>query len=95
MLNKIISSVVLSGINEDELKLAKGPILTSVKDMLNSNIYWLNNVMTGSAFHPEKLNWPKSITKDYSLIKKDEINFLAKKYLNLSKSALILVESQL
>ncbi len=94
-LNKIISSVVLSGINEDELKLAKGPVLTSVKDMLNSNIYWLNNVMTGSAFYPEKLNWPKSITEDYSLIKKDEINFLAKKYLNLSKSALILVESQL
>ena len=94
-LNSIISSVVLSGITEDELKLATGPVLTSIKDMLESNRYWLNNVMTGSAFHPEKLDWPKDIKEDYSLITKDGIDFLSKKYLDILKSALILVESQL
>ncbi len=91
----IVEQVVLSiaddmykfGINEEELRRVKGPMLTSLRDMKRNNGYWLNSVLAQSSWHPEQLEWPKSILPDYQNFTAKEVSNLATKYMAPSKAA--------
>ena len=91
---KIISNIAKNGVTLDELKRAKEPTLTSIKDMFRKNGYWLDTVLTGSEIHPQKIDWSRTILKDYGSITKEQVSNIAKKYLVDDKSATITIKPQ-
>lgn len=93
-LKKVISDLVVSGVSNEELRRAIRPTLTGIKDMLQSNYYWLNTVLSGSARHPQQLDWSRTIMDDYAFITKGELSVLAKQYLNNDKAAVIIVKPE-
>lgn len=88
---KIVSDLIKIGITQDELHRAVAPSLTRIKDMLRKNGYWLNTVLTGSKTHPQKLNWSRSIVKDYASISQEDILEMAEEYLNNDKAATLVI----
>ncbi|MDQ1331932.1 MAG: zinc protease, partial [Thermodesulfobacteriota bacterium] len=68
------------------------PILTSIKDLLRTNKYWLSNVLTESARYPVQIEWPKTIMKDYESAAAGELSELAAKYLDNDRSATIIIK---
>ncbi len=83
------------GISTDELRRALDPTLTQIKDLRQSNVYWLNSVMVGSSRHPEQIDWARTIESDYAAITVEDINRLANRYLDNDKSSVIIVEPDL
>jgi zinc protease len=90
-IKKIISDLAADGATQDELHRALSPTLTSIKEMMRTNTYWLNTVLTGSKKHPQQLNWSRTIMKDYASVTKDEVSNIAKEYLDNQKAATIIV----
>lgn len=93
-IKKIISDLVVSGVNNEELRRTIRPTLTGIKDMLQSNYYWLNTVLSGSKKHPQQLDWSRTIMDDYASISVDELSILAKKYLDDEKAAIIIIKPE-
>jgi zinc protease len=80
------------GCTEDELERAKAPTLTSLKDMVRTNGYWLNTVLSLSGRYPQQLDWPVSILSDFDAITRKDIAVLAGKYLTRNHAALAVIE---
>lgn len=76
-------------ITETELERAKGPMLTSLKDMVRSNGYWLNSVLSLSKKNPEQLLWPTSILAEFESYEFQTILELGAKFLHSKKVAII------
>jgi zinc protease len=76
-------------ISEEELERAKGPMLTSLKDMVRTNRYWLNSVLSLSERYPQQLQWPVSILSDFEHFSLQEVQALGKMYLAPDKAAVI------
>ena len=93
-LEEIESSVVDNPVDEQELVGARAPILTSLKDGMRSNGYWLNSVLSLSSRNPEQLSWPKSLIGDFGSISSDEINRLAHLYIRAERRAVGIVRSE-
>ena len=91
-IKKIISDLVVTGVSDEELMRVIRPALTGIKDMLQSNYYWLNTVLSGSKKHPRQLDWSRTIMDDYASITKEELSALAKQYLDNDKAAVIIVK---
>jgi len=87
----IAEELKTGGVTEDELQRAVAPAVTSVKETLRNNSYWLNTVMAGSARHPEQLDWSRTILTDYGSISAREISGMAASWLINEQSAMILV----
>lgn len=88
----IISNLSRDGVNSDELKRAIEPNLTGIKDLMRTNDYWLNTVLTGSKKRPEQIEWSRTIRKDYTAITPEELSRLARKYLDNRKAATIVIK---
>lgn len=69
-------------ITEDELDRAKKPQVTSIEEMRRTNRYWMSSVLESSQEYPERLDWSRTFVDDYKNITVDEVNALAKEYLN-------------
>ncbi len=80
------------GCTADELERAKAPTLTSIKDMVRTNRYWLDTVLALSKRHAQQLKWPTTILDDFASITTQEIDALAKEYLVRSRAAVAVVE---
>jgi len=93
-LKEIASDLVEKGIAEDELRRSLDPIITSIKDLLRQNEYWLNTVLSGSLRHPQKLDWSRTIMKGYSSITSDDLSAIAKKYLDNEKAVTIIIKPE-
>ncbi|MBW2450700.1 MAG: insulinase family protein [Deltaproteobacteria bacterium] len=91
-IKKIVSNLAKKGVTQDELNRAKEPTLTNIKDMFRKNSYWLDTVLTGSKIHPQKIDWSRTILKDYASITKEKMSNIAKKYLVNDKSAAIIIK---
>jgi zinc protease len=63
-----------NGVTADELAHAVDPILTSIKELRQTNGYWLNSVMTGSERHPQQFEWARSFQDDYAAVTVDELD---------------------
>jgi zinc protease len=61
-----------------------------VKDMKQTNRYWLDSVMTLSSRHPRQLEWPLTIQEDFASITAKEISDFAARYLDPEVSAEII-----
>jgi zinc protease len=90
-IKEISKDIRMNGITEDELKRAVDPILTSIRDMRRTNGYWLNSVMSGSGRYAQKLDWARSMEKDYAAITAADIKALAEKFLDNGKAATVAI----
>ena len=91
-IKKIASDISKNGVTQEELNRALKPTLTSIKEMLGKNSYWLGTVLCQSLIYPQQLQWSRTILKDYDSISADEVSALAKKYLDNSKAATIIIK---
>jgi zinc protease len=89
--NAIARDLVRNGTATDELERAVDPILTSIKELRQTNGYWLNSVMTGSVRHPQQIDWARSFLGDYAAVTVDELNGLAAAYLTDARAAAIVI----
>lgn len=78
-------------ISDEELERAKGPMLTSLKDMIRTNSYWLKSVLANSVRYPEQLEWPTTILPGFSSFTLKEVEALGEKYLNPKNAAIITI----
>lgn len=76
-------------VSEEELMRARKPVLTGIKDMLQTNEYWLNTVLSGSMRYPEQLTWCTTIRKDYASISEDAVYEEAKRFFGTDRAATI------
>lgn len=86
---KISQDMWKGNITATELERAKGPMLTSLKDMVRTNAYWLNSVLSLSKRNPEQLLWPTSILREFAGYELQDIRGLGRKFLNSKKAAII------
>lgn len=93
-IKKIISNLAKHGVTQDELNRAKEPTLTGIKDMFRKNSYWLDTVLTGSKIHPQKIDWSRTILRDYASIAKERVSNIAKKYLINDRAATMIIKPQ-
>jgi len=91
-IKNIVSDIVKYGITDGELKRALDPVLTTVKDMLRKNNYWLKSVLTESVRYPQQIEWCRTIKKDYESITAAELSELARIYLDNTKAASIIIK---
>ncbi|MCP4374417.1 MAG: hypothetical protein GY797_40890, partial [Deltaproteobacteria bacterium] len=91
-IRKIASDISKNGVTQEELKRALNPTLTSIKEMLGKNTYWLHTVLSQSISYPQQLQWNRTILNDYASINADEVSAFAKKYLNNDKAATIIIK---
>jgi len=77
-----------------ELERIVAPILTSIRDMQRNNRYWLESVLALSSRHPEQLQWPLTIVRDFGAITSGEINKLARRFLRPEQAASLVIVSE-
>jgi len=80
-----------NGPTPNELKRAMEPVLTSIRDMVRTNGYWLNRVMAGSLRYPEQLDWARTVQTGYAKISLDDVGDAAKTYFQNSMPATVIV----
>lgn len=84
------TDIAQHGITEDEFHRAIKPILHQVDTASRSNCYWLS-VLNDSQLHPEFIKWAKERKSQYQSITQQEINEIAKEYLNPDKAIRVLI----
>ena len=75
----------------DELARAVDPILTSIRELRQTNGYWLNSVMTGSQRHAMQFEWARSFQEDYVSVTVEELASLAAAYLTDEGASAIII----
>jgi zinc protease len=88
---RITDELYQGQISEQELERAKGPMLTSLKDMVRTNRYWLSSVLELSSRYPQQLEWPTTILSGFSKFSASDIQKLGRTYLQPGKAATISV----
>lgn len=73
-------------VTDDEFDRAMKPMVAQLEQMRRDNRYWSMNVLRCSQEHPERLDWARSFITDFSGIKKEEIEALAKEYLGAKRA---------
>ena len=91
LVKKVAQQIGMEGISEQEFKRAQEPTLTAIREQLRTNDYWLQTVLSLSSRHPEQLIWPESILEDFTHMRPEEIQDMAKDYLQESQAATVIV----
>lgn len=81
------------GIDAAEFKRAQEPTLTAIRDQLRSNSYWLQTVLALASRHPEQLQWPRNIAQSFAAMRVEEVEELARRYLQPQQAATVVVLS--
>lgn len=76
------------GVTKDELERSLKPIQSGLKESLRDNGYWLTTVLGSSQEKPYKLDWARTRDEDYRKVTVEELNALAKEFLN-KKNAIL------
>lgn len=88
---EVAAELAEKGMKDEELRRALEPSLTSIRDMMKTNRYWLESVMALSSRHPEQLDWPLSIRSDFAAIAAVEVSEMASNYLRPEHAARIII----
>jgi zinc protease len=92
VVEKVAANLALHGVNEDELKRAKEPLLTSLRDSTRTNGYWVGSVLAKAQEKPEVLEWCRSRYADNESITREELSALALKYLASGRTSSVAVK---
>jgi len=74
------------GVTADELERAKLPQLTSIRESLRDNGYWLGSVVSRAQEKPEVLAWARTRLADVEAITTEELSALARTYLGADQA---------
>jgi zinc protease len=77
----VADDLATNGVTEDELKRAREPAITGIRQSLRSNSYWLNSVLARAQEKPEMLDRARTRLADWEAITTAELGALAKEYL--------------
>ena len=88
-MKSIVENIVKDGISEDEFNRAIEPVKTQLALSLRQNSYWLGTVLSQAHSQPYKLDWSRGRDADYESITVEEIEVLAKRYLQADNAAVI------
>jgi len=80
-----------NGVSADELERARQPVMTSVRDSLRSNTYWLRSVLSRAQEKPEVIDWARSRVDDIESITAEELSELAKEYLPAARASRVVI----
>lgn len=81
----VAADLVTHGVADDELKRAKEPILTQIRQSVRDNGYW-SFVLANAQEEPRQLDWCRARLADYESITKAELDALAAHYLAPGKA---------
>lgn len=93
-IKEIIHSLTVDGISKEETDIALQPVLTYLKVLRKTNTYWLNSVLANVSNYPQKLSWARNMINGYTGITHNDLTSLAQEYLNMDKSALIIIKPE-
>ena len=88
----IAGDLARNRIAADELARAVDPILTSIKELRQTNGYWLNSVMTGSERHAQQFEWARSFQEDYASVTVEDLALLAAAYLTDERASAVIIQ---
>ncbi len=69
-------------ISEDEHQRALRPVLASLRDTVRDNGYWLNSVLISAWEYPQRFEWARTMTADFTAISVADLKRLAREYLD-------------
>tara|TARA_R110000850_G_scaffold55877_10_gene132043 strand:+ start:1582 stop:4416 length:2835 start_codon:yes stop_codon:yes gene_type:complete len=81
-------------ITPDELDRAKKPQITQIEEMRRTNRYWVGSVLESSQEYPERLDWSRTFVDDYKNITVEEVNALAKEFLQEGAQVAIVIQPE-
>ncbi|MBI2510912.1 MAG: insulinase family protein [Opitutae bacterium] len=81
------ASLFEKGVTEEELVRAKQPILTSARQSVRTNPYWLGSVLAAAQEQPERLEWARNRLGDLESITTAELTEFAHRYLDPAKAS--------
>ena len=84
-----IAKGIGDGISEDEFKRAREPQMQQLVQMRRDNRYWLTRVLVNCQSQPYRLDWSRSLVDDFSAIKKEDLEVLARQFLGTEKALTI------
>lgn len=88
---RIAGDLQRNGVTPDELERAKRPLLTSVREAVRTNPYWLGAVLAECQEYPQRLDWARTISTDYPAMTKADVDALARAYLNPGRAFQVIV----
>lgn len=91
---EVAASLRAQPIDAGELQRSLDPILTSIRDRVQTNEYWLNSVLGGMRWHPQQLQWSRTFLSDYAAIELDDMHKLAATFLDAADAASVVVLPQ-
>lgn len=80
-----------NGVSADEHARALQPLLTSAKESLRNNGYWLGSVLSRAQEKPEVLDWARTRLADLEAMKPEELSALAKEYLSAARASRVTI----
>ena len=90
----IIKNIFENGVTQEDIDGAKKPALTQIRTSLKSNSYWLDRVLTYSTTEPKNIEITANLEKGTEAITVEQINEVAKKYLDLNKMSSYILRSK-
>ncbi len=83
-----------AGVTAEELERNLNPILARLKEARRSNAHWANNLL-GAHRHPEFLDWLRAEEARYKAVTTDQLQALAKQYLNWDNAVVLWYEPEI
>jgi zinc protease len=86
ILRKVVADIAANGVTVDEFTRAVKPMLERIPMQMRDNNYWTGGVLCNCLSHPEVLDWARNAESDLKAVTAEEINAIAKEYLDPSKA---------
>ena len=87
----IARELIENGVTDDELARAIEPVMTRIRQSARRNGYWLQTVLSQARERPESLQWSRTRESDYQSITKEDLNLLARRYLDPSRASTFVI----
>ncbi|MEN3941264.1 insulinase family protein [Prosthecobacter sp. SYSU 5D2] len=88
---EIAAELATGPITDDEFERAQKPLMSQLEQMRRDNRYWSQNVVRNAQEHPERIEWAKNLLSDFQGITKEEIQALAKEFLEANRAVAVKV----
>ncbi|MDR0647007.1 MAG: insulinase family protein [Puniceicoccales bacterium] len=89
----IADEIAEQGITSDELTRAINPFVTNLKNVLQTNAYWMN-IICNAQEYPTKLTWPVNCIQAYQAIQVQDVQQMAQLYLTANNALQIIITPQ-
>jgi zinc protease len=83
----IADDLARNGVSDDELTRAREPLMTSLRETLRQNGYWLTAVLSRAQERPEMLDWARTRMQDVESITKEELSEIARQFLSRERAS--------